>query len=110
REMTRGSGCGALLSFEAIPFMEGARELAREGFVPGGSKRNLEYLRPELQIVPGLHEGDVYLLADAQTSGGLLLAVDPAKRDYLLQALGRHGAQGWDIGEVVAESTLCVTL
>jgi selenide, water dikinase len=57
-----------------VPYLAGARESLAEGFVPGGSRRNLDWVRPELAVGAGIDEDELVLLADAQTSGGLLLA------------------------------------
>ena len=54
-----------------VPLIDGARETLRDGFVPGGSKRNLDWVRPHVDSDRG--EEELLLLADAQTSGGLLL-------------------------------------
>ncbi|MFQ6172008.1 selenide, water dikinase SelD [Oryzobacter sp. R7] len=71
--MLRASGVGARLGVGAVPLLEGAREAVRDGFVSGGSRRNLEWARPSLDVVEGVGEDDLVLLADAQTSGGLLV-------------------------------------
>jgi selenide, water dikinase len=70
--MARASGVGALVDSAAVPYVDGARESLEEGFVPGGTKRNLDWVRPHLDGRVG--EPDLLLLADAQTSGGLLVA------------------------------------
>jgi selenide,water dikinase len=54
-----------------VPYLDGARESLAAGFVPGGSRRNLEWVRPQLRS--GVDEDELVLLADAQTSGGLLV-------------------------------------
>jgi selenide,water dikinase len=69
--MLRGSGVGAVLDAAAVPILEGAREALRDGFVSGGTRRNLEWVRPHLDT--SLGEDELLLLADAQTSGGLLV-------------------------------------
>ena len=72
-KMARASGVTAVIDAAAVPFLAGARESARDGFIPGGSRRNLDWVRPTLD--PGRYdETEQLLLADAQTSGGLLLA------------------------------------
>ncbi|APT92833.1 segregation protein B [Corynebacterium phocae] len=71
-KMCRASGVSAELDFAAVPEIPGAKAALREGFVPGGSRRNLEWVREHLHA-PGLSEGDLVFLADAQTSGGLLV-------------------------------------
>jgi selenide, water dikinase len=55
-----------------VPYVDGARESLAQGFVPGGSRRNLDWVRPHLSST--LSEDELVLLADAQTSGGLLVA------------------------------------
>ena len=71
--MLRSSGLGARLSVGAVPLLEGAREAVRDDFVSGGSRRNLEWVRPDLDVAGAVTEDDLLLLADAQTSGGLLV-------------------------------------
>jgi selenide,water dikinase len=71
--MCRASGVGAVLDRAAVPLVEGAHEALRDGFVSGGSRRNLDWVRPHLQRGSGVTEDDLLLLADAQTSGGLLV-------------------------------------
>jgi selenide, water dikinase len=81
-----GPRLSAQLSFRAIPVMEGTVELAREGVIPGGSQRNLETMG-EFVDSPHLDEAQRTVLFDAQTSGGLLLAVAPERTDALIRAL-----------------------
>jgi selenide,water dikinase len=61
-----------VLDAAAVPYLDGARESLRAGFVSGGTRRNLEWVRPHLDSA--VDEDELLLLADAQTSGGLLLA------------------------------------
>jgi selenide,water dikinase len=71
-KMARASGVTAVVDAAAVPYLEGVRQSLTEGFVPGGSRRNLDWVRPHLSATVG--EDELLLLADAQTSGGLLLA------------------------------------
>ncbi|HEX6074514.1 MAG TPA: selenide, water dikinase SelD [Micromonosporaceae bacterium] len=72
-KMCRASGVRAVIDVATVPFLDGARESAEAGYVPGGSRRNLDWVAPHLD--PGKYpELDQVLLADAQTSGGLLVA------------------------------------
>ena len=71
-QMARASGVTAVVDAAAVPYLEGARPSLAAGFVPGGSRRNLDWVRPHLEA--GVDEDELILLADAQTSGGLLLA------------------------------------
>ena len=70
--MARASGVTAVVDAAAVPYLAGARDALRDGFVPGGSRRNLDWVRPHLRAE--VDDDELVLLADAQTSGGLLLA------------------------------------
>src|SRR5664279_1527033 len=70
-KMVRASGVSAVVDAVAVPYLEGAREALRDGFVSGGTRRNLEWVRPQIDSTLG--EDELLLLADAQTSGGLLV-------------------------------------
>ncbi|GAA2449344.1 selenide, water dikinase SelD [Actinomadura vinacea] len=72
-KLARASGVTAVIDAAAVPFLDGTRESLRDGYVPGGSRRNLDWVRPHTDF--GTVDGDTaLLLADAQTSGGLLVA------------------------------------
>jgi selenide,water dikinase len=72
-KLARASGLTARVDAAAVPYLDGAREALREGYVSGGTRRNLDWVRPHLD--PGsATEDELLLLADAQTSGGLLIA------------------------------------
>ncbi len=73
-KLARASGVTAVVDAAAVPYVAGARESLAAGHVPGGSRRNLDWVRPHLQAGPGIDEDELLLLADAQTSGGLLVA------------------------------------
>ncbi|MFF2840746.1 selenide, water dikinase SelD [Paenarthrobacter sp. NPDC057981] len=72
-KMVRASGVGAVIDLKAVPLLDGALEALRDGFVSGGTRRNLEWVQPHVVSAPGVTEDDLLLLADAQTSGGLLV-------------------------------------
>jgi selenide, water dikinase len=72
-KLARASGVAAVVDHAAVPLIEGARDAVRDGYVPGGSRRNLDWVAPHTDL-GGLAEDDLLLLADAQTSGGLLIA------------------------------------
>ncbi|MFC7466285.1 selenide, water dikinase SelD [Brachybacterium sp. GCM10030252] len=72
-KMVRASGAGAVLDRSAVPLVEGAADALRDGYVSGGTRRNLDWVREHLRAADGITEEDLLLLADAQTSGGLLV-------------------------------------
>ena len=71
-KMARASGVSAVIDAAAVPYLDGARDALAAGFVSGGTRRNLDWVRPQLSS--RVDEDELLLLADAQTSGGLLLA------------------------------------
>lgn len=71
-KLARASGVTAVIDSSAVPYLDGARDALREGFVSGGTRRNLDWVRPHL--TSHVSEDELLLLADAQTSGGLLIA------------------------------------
>ena len=72
-KLARASGVTAVLDSAAVGYLDGAREAATAGYISGGTRRNLEWVRPHTQFV-NVDEIEALLLADAQTSGGLLVA------------------------------------
>jgi selenide,water dikinase len=77
-EMVSASGVGVRVDAQAVPLLPQTRELAVQGVVPGGSRANLAFVEPVTDFVDALDETSRLILADAQTSGGLMLAVPPA--------------------------------
>jgi selenide,water dikinase len=99
-EMAEGSRVSLRLRASAIPVLEGVHELASHGVVPGGSKANLEWVAPNVSFAPSLPATLPIVLADAQTNGGLLAAVEPARVDAVLEDLRAAGVAAAVIGEV----------
>ncbi|HLE14043.1 MAG TPA: selenide, water dikinase SelD, partial [Anaerolineales bacterium] len=101
-EMASASGVGLRFSFGSIPLLRGARRYAQEFIFPGGSSDNRLYFGPHVAFDPAIEEPEQMLLFDAQTSGGLLLAVPPGHMDALLASAARRGQPLWEVGQVVA--------
>jgi len=89
--MLTASRAGARLWAGAVPLLPGVRELAAAGHVPGGTRRNLDTVTPVVVFDEAVGPLDRLVLADAQTSGGLLLAVRPAAGPGLLERLRDEG-------------------
>jgi selenide, water dikinase len=87
RTLLRASGLSARIRASDVPSFEGVRALIDAGHVPGGTRRNLQDLAEDVTFAAGIDEATRILLADAQTSGGLLMAVPAAKLDALLETL-----------------------
>ena len=90
RHILMASGVSAVLDFEALPLLERALELAGRGLVPGGTKRNLDAAR-DVAWDASLTEQERWLCVDAQTSGGLLMAVPKPQLAAVLQGLRVEG-------------------
>ncbi len=98
-EMIRASSASAEIDSAAVPLLPGAKDLAAAGVVPGGTKRNLASVARSTDFGP-LDETMQLLLADAQTSGGLLVAVDAPLEKAFLQALVDEGVDGVTVGRI----------
>jgi len=97
------SGAAAEVQAAAVPLLARARELAERGAIPGGTRRNLESLTGAVEFAAGLDEATRLLLADAQTSGGLLIALPETQVPALRAALERERAPAAaQVGRVVA--------
>jgi selenide,water dikinase len=101
RGMLVASGVAARLRFSAIPIINGVLGLARQGIYPGGSARNLETFGKTTRFDGAWSDSEKIAVADAQTSGGLLLSVAPKKADSLARALEKRGVPDFArIGEI----------
>jgi selenide,water dikinase len=72
-KLARASGVTARVDAAAVPYLDRARDALADGYVSGGTRRNLDWVRPHLSA-DGVPADELLLLADAQTSGGLLVA------------------------------------
>jgi selenide,water dikinase len=105
REMMEGSGLGARIYKSKVPVIEGTTDLLEQGIAPGGTMRNLDSLKSTVLWDKEISENDKILLSDAQTSGGLLISVNPDKADKLRQSLSEAGTlSNQIIGEVYTPS------
>jgi selenide,water dikinase len=90
-EVCRGSKLRANVRFGDVPTLPSALALAREGFVTGASKRNLDSYGASVTFSPALDDASRALLTDPQTSGGLLVACSPRAVDDVLAAFAADG-------------------
>jgi len=101
--LLEASGAAAEVTAQAVPLLPHARDMAARGAVPGGTQRNLTSIADAVSFAVGVDETTRVLLCDAQTSGGLLIAVPPDKTEALVTALARAEAPAAAvIGRVVA--------
>ncbi|NHJ13658.1 MAG: selenide, water dikinase SelD [Candidatus Thorarchaeota archaeon] len=106
REMAAGSKVDVELVASQVPILQEAQNLAGANVVPGGTLDNLAHVMPYVDFDEALSELDRVLLADAQTSGGLLISVPEARCDSLLRNLQeRHVEHAKVIGRITATGT-----
>ena len=86
-QMMKASGTTATVRWSDIPILPGALELARAGSVSGGTARNMESLEGKVVLGEGVSEFEFMVLADAQTSGGMLISVPEERSDALVKSL-----------------------
>jgi selenide,water dikinase len=102
-EMANGSRCGMILRASRVPILSFAREYAQMGLVPAGTYANRNYCRQSLIVDPAIPSPMLDILADAQTSGGLLISVTENRAAEMLKKLkGRGIREAAEIGEVAA--------
>jgi selenide,water dikinase len=104
REMAVASGVSLVIRRASVDFLPEAVDYSRAGFIPGGLKRNIEFIAGCVEFTDGIPEEIRNLLFDPQTSGGLLLAVEAREASDLLRSLAERGVPAREIGEVVAKA------
>lgn len=104
REMAAGSKVSLAIDSAQVQFLPEARELARKGFLPGGMKRNQEFIGGCVEFAPDVAEEVRNLLFDPQTSGGLLLSVALKDATRLLESLRAGGVGAQQVGEVTEKT------
>ena len=100
-EMCDGAGVGATLHVKDVPLLEGTRDYLAWGYRPGGTNRNVETFRRRVRL--SVPDDEYILLCDAQTSGGLLMAVSPEKAGRLESKLRESGLFYAKVGSITDE-------
>ncbi len=98
---------GAEIDLARVPFTEAARELAAANLFPGGTRRNLEDIAPQVDW-GSLAEVDRLLLVDAQTSGGILAAIPPDRAQQFEKTMAGEPYPAVEIGRVTGDGTISV--
>jgi selenide,water dikinase len=104
-ELARGAGLEAQLDMANIPLLPGVEQLARDGYFTGASGRNWDAYGKDVQLAASIAPAQQALLTDPQTSGGLLVACDPASVDEVLALFAREGFEGAAVIGRMAEGT-----
>lgn len=100
-EMARGSGVTVELDAGILPLMEGVEDFASDGLIPAGSYANRRHCACRTLVMPGVDSLRAALAFDAQTSGGLVLAVPAERVEEACERLGSLGEPAWAIGRVL---------
>jgi selenide,water dikinase len=103
--MARQSKLSVQVFADALPAFDGALGAFRDGVIPGAVERNREFLGDDLELGPNVDEAYVHLGCDAQTSGGLLIAVPPERLARLQSALAERGVEAFVIGKFLGPSS-----
>ncbi len=99
-EMASGSHVTIRLHGAALPLLREARAMAEMGIIPAGAYRNMDYVKPQLTVLPGAVQALLDLAADPQTSGGLLAALPRGDAERLLDELRTFAPWSAIVGEV----------
>ena len=86
-EMCIGSNVSSKIYYNDVPFIKGVSELANNNIIPGGTKKNLEFVKPSIKSDNAITNINELMLADAQTSGGLLISIDKSECDQLINKI-----------------------
>ncbi|QKG79990.1 selenide, water dikinase SelD [Tenuifilum thalassicum] len=106
-KMLKASGVGVSIDTTCISFLPEAYQLTDEGCIPGAAFRNLEFIENVLEAQDGVDYNTKMLMCDAQTSGGILMGVNPEHVNDALEALKKFGyLQSTVIGEVTNSNKL----
>lgn len=104
-EMCEASNVSAKIDYQALPFLPSVKKLAEKGVVPGGTKRNLKFVQDKVQFGEYLTDIDKLLLADAQTSGGLLISMPAEKAEkYITKFNELSDIKAVIIGKIVEKN------
>lgn len=110
-EMCKASNLSAKIQFKDIPFLDGVRDLVSKGIYPKGSKRNLDYVSEFISFSNTVSDDQKIMAADAQTSGGLLVALPQNKADgYIKKCFELTGLIAKQIGTLTSKSDYFIKL
>lgn len=98
-EMASASGVTLRVTFDRVPFLSGAHRYAGQWIFPGGSTANAEAFGDSVVFDAAITEVERMLLFDAQTSGGLLVALPPGALEIFEREMNARGAPWWIVGE-----------
>jgi len=107
KEMCDGSNLSAIINFSKLDLLPSVLDLARSGIIPGGTKRNLDYFKNYVSFSSELTDLEKYIIADAQTSGGLLISLPKSEAQIFVRSFGAPAAI---IGQIVNQKSDLITV
>jgi selenide,water dikinase len=116
REMALGDATAGIepvtleIQSNAVPLLPGALQAAKEGMIPGGLRNNRDFLGECVCFASNIPEELRALLFDPQTSGGLLVALDPAQANVAIQLFARHGVTARSIGGALPKASTLLSI
>ena len=106
-ELVKSSDISANINFSKIPLLHGTLDLANDGIIPGGSKRNLDYANEFVFFSDTLSNTQKLLTCDAQTSGGLLISLPD---DKATQFISEYGTNATKIGSIIKKDKFLISV
>ncbi|ANU11827.1 selenide, water dikinase SelD [Planococcus antarcticus DSM 14505] len=103
-EIAKGGNVGVTVNNHDVPVLSRAKELAAQNVIPGGTRKNRQWLADDIDYADSISEIDQLILCDAVTSGGLLISVPEAQADALQRELLENNVQSAIIGNVTSEN------
>ena len=103
-EICKASKVTAEIDYNLLPLLPGTLELANDGIIPGGTKRNLSYAESFTQFQEDRTDIEKLITSDAQTSGGLLISISPKKTESFLQLFNKQSSiKAHKIGKITEQ-------
>jgi selenide,water dikinase len=109
-EVLKASKVSADLWMDQVPIIDGAESIAAGGVIPGGTKNNLAFVEQEVEFGSGISDLSKLLLADAQTSGGLLFCVGERQLNELMQRSKELNRNLFPIGKIKRKSSYSLSV
>jgi selenide, water dikinase len=107
-EMANGSGVSLKIDFNKLPLLSGALKYATEGHLTGGAGANREYISGKVDLSAQLTTAEIEILYDAQTSGGLLIAISPQDGAQFVEQASQRGLLVRQIGAVMKQDRCAI--
>ena len=108
-EICKASKVTAEIDYNLLPLLPGTLELANDGIIPGGTKRNLSYAESFTQFQEDRTDIEKLIASDAQTSGGLLISISPEKTESFLQLFNEQSSiKAQKIGKITEQRKITI--